>query len=317
MPGTGGPPPEWARSMESVYPGERFIAVTGRGMNRQAAETAALAGIARYFQSEVRSQTASSVSSTSGNGAAAMSRSLSEETFVNSEVSLFAVRYTNAWRDSAAKEYVCAAYIDRDEAWGIYEPRLRSLAGPFTAAFEAAAVESDPLLQMKRYQSAARLAGGELAVALDFAQALAPERAAAFDGVRRALAGAAQKAADAKAKTALVVRCDGDMDGIIAGAITAAFSGGGFRVIRDEALSTNWAEARIDGGEQTLEAGTFYTPHLTVTVYGGGGAVFTWTTGAARQGARDPSIAQRRAWTALAEEVKRGLWAAFDAEMGK
>jgi hypothetical protein len=283
-------------------------------VNRRAAETDALAGIARYFRSEVRSRTVSETAVSNGDGG---SRRLSEETFVESQVSLFAVRYTEAWRDGAAGEFVCAAYIDREEAWRIYEPRVRSVIGPFTAAWEAAESEADPLRQAYLYPAAARLTTAEMLAALDFAQALLPEKAAAYDPVRGNIAGAGQKAADAKAKVALSVRCEDDPDGIITGAITAAFSGGGFRVVRDEALSTNWIEAVIDGGRQTLEAGTFYTPRLTVTVYGGGGAIFTWTASVTRQGAKDPAIAKRRAWTALAAEVERGLWRAWEGEMGK
>jgi len=43
-PGTGVPPPAWVQNPESVYPGERFIAVTGRGADRRVAEITALAG---------------------------------------------------------------------------------------------------------------------------------------------------------------------------------------------------------------------------------------------------------------------------------
>jgi hypothetical protein len=309
--------PAWARDLESVYPSGRYIAQTGYGATGEAARDAALAAIARYFTSRVEAESGYNSSETQLNGVSTTREYAYDTARVTSQVELAAVRYTEPWRDADAGNYVCAAYLDRDEAWTVYEPRLRSVTGPFTAAYQAAEAAGDPLRQAYRYPAAARMATADTLAALDFAQILAPDKAKAYDDARRAIAGAAQKGADAKARTALVIHCEDDIDGIIAGAITAAFSGGGFRVTRDEALSTNWAEAVIDGGKQTLEAGTFYTPRLTVTVYGAGGAIFTWTASAARQGARDPAIAQRRAWTALAEEVKRGLWAAFDTEMGK
>jgi hypothetical protein len=235
---------------------------------------------------------------------------LSEETFVESQVSLFAVRYTEAWRDVVAGEFVCAAYIDREEAWVIYEPRVRSLADSFMAAFAAAEAADDTLRMALQYQAALRLAG-DLPAALDFAQALLPEKAAAFDTVRRRLAETPQKIVDARAMSPLAVRCDNDHDGIIAGAVTGVFAAGGFQVTGD-GKAAHRVEAKIDEGRQDLQAGTFYTPRLTVTVYGVGGALFTWTVGITRQGARDPAIAKRRAWTALAAEVERGLWKAWE-----
>jgi hypothetical protein len=264
----------------------------------------------------VRSAYSEQSTQTERDGAVSQSRTASADTFIRTETALFAVRYAEPRYDRGTRTWEAIAFIDRAEAWAIYEPRLRSLAGPFMAAYEAAEAARDPLRQTYRYHAAARLATADILAALDFAQALNPQQANAFAPVRTALAGAAQKAAAARARVAIAVQCRDDADGIISNAVTGAFSGGGFAVTQAAAGATNTAEARIDSGLQTLEAGTFYTPRLTVTVSGAEGTLFTWTASAARQGARDPAIAKRRAWTALAEEVKRGLWAAFEEGMG-
>ena len=64
-----------------------------------------------------------------------------------------------------------------------------------------------------------------------------------------------------------------------------------------------------------MEAGTFYTPRVTLTVSGSGRTLFTWSAGAARQGAWDAALAKRRAWNALALNIKTSLLREFNAAM--
>jgi hypothetical protein len=73
----------------------------------------------------------------------------------------------------------------------------------------------------------------------------------------------------------------------------------------------------VSENQQELEAGTFFTPTIAVTVSGPGGTLFSYSTGITRQGARNLEIARRRAYTALAAEVERSFYTEFSQKMGE
>jgi len=264
----------WARNVNAAYPQDRYIAQKGYGADMSKAQAAALSALAAYFDSEVSSSTKLVDSARQqGNVTTASSTSFDQTTYVTSQVSLFGVRYAEAYRGPNDSEYQTVAYIDRDEAWRLYEPKLRSQTGPFMAVYEQAERSGDPVTQYYRYAAAADLVLPEFTTSLDFAQILHPQRAATFAPVRTAIAGAAAKSAAAKSNAAFYfVPCSGDTDGAVTQALSRAFSERGYKVVRDEALSSNWCEAAVTEDKQETQAGTFYTLSLSFTLYGSGGA---------------------------------------------
>jgi hypothetical protein len=109
------------------------------------------------------------------------------------------------------------------------------------------------------------------------------------------------------------VRCTNDFENMVTGALIEAFRQGGFKTAASR--GTNQLEAAIDEGRETLEAGTFYTPRITLTVFGEGKTLFTWTASAARQGAWNEAVAKRQAWNALAVKIRESLLREFNTAM--
>jgi hypothetical protein len=319
--------PGWVIDLDAAYPGTHYIAQKGYGKDRQAAESSALTAISGYFLSEVRNVFTSVESYTEVNGAgnslvtdnslgeASGSTTVLNETFVRIQASLFAVRYTDPWQDPVTGNLETAAYIDREEAWTIYEPRLRAKTAPFMAVFEAAEKEGDPLRQYYRYSSAREAGLGDIVAAIDFAQILNPQRAADFKEVRVALGEVSFKAEAAKERTSIFIVCSSDTDNLLYTALVSAFSSGGFKVERNEGLASERCEAQINDNKQVLDAGTFFTPSVTVTLSGKTGLLFTYTASAARQGTNNPDIAKRRAYTALASEIRKSFYEEFNTKM--
>ncbi|GHV77404.1 hypothetical protein AGMMS49942_22250 [Spirochaetia bacterium] len=260
-------PPDWAgpaQNVNAVYPAEKFIAQKGTGADPNAAQVNALAAISRYFESEVESRVSSVQVITQQNGADEAYLKVEERGLIQSAVNLFALRQSETWFNKAENQWETVAYIDRDEAWTIYEPRLTQKTAPFMTAFRRAETEEDPLRQFVSFSA---LQDPELLTMLDFAQVLHPRKAQAFDDVRSAYSECRNKAEAAK-------RC----------------------------------QAVVTENEQKMQAGTFFTPTIAVTLSGKDGVIFTYNRGITRTGAKDPAVAKRRAYIALGKALQETFW---------
>jgi hypothetical protein len=63
------------------------------------------------------------------------------------------------------KQWETVAYIDRDEAWAMYEPQVRQRADAFTKLFNAAEAETELFRKFFQYQRAALRSGDPIQVA--------------------------------------------------------------------------------------------------------------------------------------------------------
>jgi hypothetical protein len=299
-------PPLWVRDAEAVYPAETYIAQKGYGGDRARAELSGLEAISRYFASEVSSTLRMEESYTERDGAVSSAAQFDEQIFVQSQTRLFAVRYTTPWYNPQTEVWETLAFIDRGEAWAVYEPRLRDATGAFWSVYQAAEKEQDPLKQYILYTAAARERdkAGNAPDMLEFAQILNPGKARAWQSLRDALPQAAVRAASAKDAVTISISCPEDYNALIYTALSNAINAQGFKAQREEGGAERCTVA-VSENAQTLEAGTFYTPALTITINGRTGPVFSYSANISRQGARDPAIARQRAYTAVAAELQK------------
>jgi hypothetical protein len=110
--------------LEAVFPGGVYIAVRGTSGSRETVGQAALNALSLYFQSQVSSRTDLAESYREEDGAVSQSVQLEQQTVVQTETELFAVRYTDPWRNAGGL-WEMTAYIDRNEAWALFEPYRR------------------------------------------------------------------------------------------------------------------------------------------------------------------------------------------------
>jgi hypothetical protein len=154
----GGPdvesPPEWKLNPQEIYPNARYIAQSGQGPTKTAAENAALAAISRYFSSEVEAVSGYRQTESTVNGARTSTEYAEDSAFVRSQTELIAVRYTEGWYNKAEKCYECMAYINRAEAWSIYVPGLRQGIEAFISLYQAGEAEPEPFKQIALYSAA-------------------------------------------------------------------------------------------------------------------------------------------------------------------
>ena len=311
----GAPRPEWAASLQAirfVYPDSRFIAQRGRGATREAAEVDAAAQIARFIESQIETRSGAGFSFTQQNGEEAVKSSTTEEAYVQSQIALFGIRYAqDAFYNKAEKKWETVAYIDRDEAWTVYEPRFRQQADAFHALYQAAEDESGWFRKVLRFGAAAVYArGGDFITAEAFVQILHPQKMnVSFGGIRAEIAAIPQKTDDAKRNAGVFIDCPGDFESLVTSAFSRALGAEGFPVARNRNGAEVVCAVTIDEGRQQRDVGIFYYPSLRAVFTDAGvsgaaaGALFTFNAAASRASAVTPDVAKRRAYTALAEKV--------------
>ncbi|MDR1257117.1 MAG: hypothetical protein LBJ86_05165 [Spirochaetaceae bacterium] len=311
--------PEWYQNTDAVYPQDLFIAYQGRGRTRAEAEKKALAGLAAYFEQEVRSEGTASVVMTEQRGAAGTAvektRRIEETITVTVSRNLSAVRYAeDAWKHLATGEYVTVAYINREEAWAVYLPQAQKAADTLSflvygAREDAAAGTFTRALRFCKAEAYA--SGEEFVPARSFAQGLHQTRAAAlFDEADRLRAPLFREAAEARRNASVYLECPLDLEGVILSAAKAAFSAAGFPAADRREGAAAECVIRVNEGLLTRPGGTFYQPELSGEVKsrtGNRATVFSFAVQAGVQSAVDKTLARSRAYNALAQALRDRL----------
>jgi hypothetical protein len=201
------------------------------------------------------------------------------------------------------------AYIDRNEAWAVYEPRFKRQADAFATLYAAAEQERGQFRKVLRFGAAdAYVRGGDFAEAEAFGQILHPQKMnASFGGIRAAIAAIPQKTDDAKRKAGVCIDCPGDFESLVANAFSRALSAAGFPVAKNRNGADVICAINIDEGRQQRELGIFYYPSLRAVFSDASGTLWTFNAAADRASAVTPDVAKRRAYTALAEKVGEAI----------
>jgi hypothetical protein len=203
--------PPWSASpaaIREVYPDGEYIAQQGRGKSRHTAEASAAAAISRFMTSQIQATTGYTMTSNETNGKSAENIQTINEAYIKTQIDIFGIRYADdAFYNSATKEWQTVAYIDRAEAWQVYEPRFMRQADSFINLFNAAENESDTFKKVVRYEAARQYTRtSDFENAALFGQILYPAKMnAEFAAVRTHLANLPQKIDGAKRNAAVFI----------------------------------------------------------------------------------------------------------------
>ncbi|GHV27338.1 hypothetical protein AGMMS4952_08840 [Spirochaetia bacterium] len=321
---TTAPIPDWAQSpaaITQVYPAETYIAQRGRGQTRDAAEAAAAAEIARYFTSQINANSSFRTTTSTQNGVTGESLETETSTFVTSEINLAGLRYAqDAFYNKASKQWETVAYLDRAEAWALYEPRFKRQADSFRALYDAADAESDQFRKALRWRAVEQYSQRpEFESANTFGQILSPARMnAAFAGVRDEIASIPKELDTARRNAAVYIDCPVDFESAIVNAFSRTLSTEGFPVAKTRSEAAAVCAVTVDEGMQKRELGIFYFPSLQAVFSGtSSGTLFTYNASTEQAGAVREDVAKRRAYTALAEAVQKTFSTEFNKNSEK
>jgi hypothetical protein len=253
------------RNGEAVYPRAKYIARQAQGKTQKEAELAAVAAISYFFETEVTAEQSLRSLWTEEDGVSSSASREEELILVETQSRLVAVRYAeDPWRDPASKEWYTVAYIDRAEAWTVYEPQAKKAADSLLALYNAAETEAEPFTRSLRFTAAASYAESAAFTAVrSFAQVLNPAKAQAFFWEADAVLSSIPEAIYSARQSATVyIDCPVDLDGVIYQAAVSALGQAGFPVERDRNAAACVCRITVDEGEQKVDAGVFFIPCL-------------------------------------------------------
>ncbi|WP_157784182.1 hypothetical protein [Treponema primitia] len=265
-----------------------------------------IAAISRFFTSEVSNATGSRQVFIERDGESTVSSEVSSETLVNTQTKLFAIHFAAPWFNKETGEWETIAYIDRDEAWEIFEPNLRQRADNFRNLCQIALSDNEVFNKILIYSSAMNSAE-DLLIAFEFARTLHPLKAGAYKDIQTTLSKLPSEIAQLKLHSMIFIECPTDLEGTVYAAFSDILSKSGFPISNKQGNAAYIVTIGISENEQILQSGIFYSPTLEVTIAGTGGSVFSYGTTFQRIGASSAAVAKRRAYTAIADMVRNSF----------
>lgn len=299
-------------SAEDYLSNPAYIAQSGFGETEAAARQNALGGLSKFFQMTVSVQTTEKTR-VDGSGSQSV---LFDEVSVGSQTELFAVHYTKAKYSKKQKLYEVTAFIDRNEAWEVFRPKVEAKTNGFETFYSNAAFQTDSLLKIIEFTKAQQFARqSELEKTLDFSAALYPDSVMMYENTREHISTLEPLLRKLCRNCSVKIICDADFENCVKNRTADFFSKIGIILSQTEADYS--CLVKISENKSELPAGTFYTPSLTVEIEKNGETLFSAAEQLKRTGAKDAHIARQRTYSALADCTEKLLNGHFLSFEGK
>lgn len=247
--------PSWVNDVESEFPQRRYIAKCGSGKKADSAKADALSLIAAYLKTTVESKLTVTASDTGKRASEKVQ--LDESINVFSDIQLSGVEYTEVYYSKKNRRYYCTAYIDRNYAWKIYEPEVKSQQKLFYEFYNKAEelLKSDPLAAGSYFDKAV-LQGNKFLAALEYGCLLNDSAQAIYGNDRNIVASVPKKQKEAVESILVKVETAGDYQNIITAKIKKELTQCGFILTENEAAAKYKAVLTVNQNLEIEDPGT-------------------------------------------------------------
>lgn len=273
--------PLWYSSgdgLEEVYPNNTYIAEIGYGKNVQLAESDALTRISRFFNTSVSSKMETRELLISENDNFYSNESVDTQTVISTEMNLFAIEYSKPYVDKKLKQTAVVAYIDRNKAWTIYEPKLKSVSESFVKQYNVAQKQSDNL---KKYflLNASKQYVNDFIQAYEFGLLINPYECRNYENVNNKISSIPVELNNLKMNCAFALNLSGDRNDIIKRKLTSLLSNEGFAIQNSNAPYLMNVKIISEINQSNDEFGTTFTsyPGIEILVQKDGNAFFSYS----------------------------------------
>jgi hypothetical protein len=141
--------PSWYLDREGAYPSRSYISAVGEGASRNAAETAAAAGVSLFFNTttQVRNEAIREFNQAVSGAASELSKKtyITEQALIRSEEEFLGLQFADPWYDQGRGVWAALAYINRREAARIYMSRIGANMEALRAIAADVEGETEPL----------------------------------------------------------------------------------------------------------------------------------------------------------------------------
>lgn len=255
--------PRWVTDRSGVYPYDKFISETGTGSSAENAKANALSRIAGYINVTVKTEKTARESSLMVSSSASKSETyertqeLLSVSNITSNAELFCVQYTDSYYNSKEKTYYCVAFIDRENAWSVYSPKIESAKNKFYNFYKKgkSLADDDPFSAISYYKSAAK-EGETFTELCDFGRFISSKCTEVYGSVQDEVDSLDGLIAELFSELKLTLSVTGDFTNIISKKITDLFSEEGFTFAKNKNDAVYIVNVEIDLNEVISNKGT-------------------------------------------------------------
>ena len=308
--------PLWAdtSTIEQTFPKKDYIARIGYAKDSQTSAVMAESELGSYFSHAVHSVTIASESmSNSTEKKTSVSKNLERIITVESMNRLFDVHKTIPWFDRTRKQYICCAYINRSDAWNVYERIVRDSRDKFRQFYDIAIAEKEPLRKIHALDSCDEHAADFL-YKLENARLIQPGKEDVFLSDRKLAEGLELDKKAAMNSCVMYVDSKND-GGQLSRYVTSVISGEGFSVSEKKVDAAYIVFINLDYGITSHGETITAEPGLTITVMTDKREVWKYSMNLAKQSgfSEAEALVKRKIIQSAVNEVNKN----FDNEFQK
>ena len=297
-------PPEWYFDREGVYPPERFLSGAGEGSSLKSAQNGAIAQISFFFRTEaavwMAASSAQAISRKGKESEYTKNEQIAEKINVQSEEEFLGLRFAAAYFDKKSGVWHALAYIDKNNAFKIYDAKIKANTAAIDALSREAEKTKEPFTACSLFAKTLPLiaeAEKHIYIALALQQNLKSEYGEAIErfqniqALHRAKRGAAQ----------FRVIVSGDRNGRIKRHIERVLTEGGYAV--GEVKSPYTMRVEIEIYEEKTPKYFFVRAGLRASAESGKKQFATYSANYEKEGHIDLEGAYERIFNVIEEDI--------------
>ncbi len=296
--------PEWFKNYRAVYPNAEYLAQRGSGATAESARTDAAAQLARYFATTVNANFSTTMSSITSSSSIQEETRVIDQVEVSSEVDFIGLEFTESYYYKAEKKWYAVAYMNREDAWQQYRPKIEAEKTKFYGFYRKAESEPDSFTKIGLYKSAWK-ASADFMEKLEYGRIINPKEEEKYSADRDVVAEIPSVIEREQKNLTLQVLLTGDYGDSIGTAVTSAFEKGGFII----GASGNYIATITVNANPSGEDPISVVPSVKVTVADKTGrAVYSYEAKSSEKTvAYTLENAQKKAFPKLAEQITKEL----------
>lgn len=300
--------PKWITNQGrlEIFPDSVYISQLAYGNTAQESKEKASANISEYIKSSVVSSTTSSYLYKKSLNGVVENTTVKEDISISTDNNLYKIEYTNPFYYSDLGQFVCVAYINKDQAFNFVKPKLENAKQNFSLGYEKALSKDSLLDKIIEIKNAQKLLV-EFYEVYDFARAINPTKAKVYEEVDLIANQSIVKANELARQVLIKIMSQGDTkladdSGVIA-ELSNQFSKLGFVVgtsIKYNCLALVEVKSVINQTSKTFET----YPELFIRIIEKGEEKISYTKKLSKVAGFDKETVVRRTNLKLIEDIR-------------
>ncbi len=312
------PEPQWITDKKGAFPDSEYLAQLGTGVSANESRNNAIAQLASYFNTNVKSlvEGETVTVSSSDEEKARIQRTLNSTVVTSTDLDLFALETAEPYYLEREKQWYCCAFINRKNAWNQYEPLVRDEKNHFYSIYKLAEEQTEPLERIKTFTQAQAASEDFLSCLYRAYMFSKPLTDNAFGKDRAIIASIPGMVQKEKNNCTMLVKTNNDFGGTLSSSVTKIFSQLGFAVSTDNAKARYIVESTVNYNEIVQDDLIVYYPSIKVNISSANNAIYVYENKLDKILSYNESKAKKAACDSLAVLLEKDLPSDFKSTIG-